>query len=76
MVQLVKFCGIQCPGFVQVSNANDEIMNSYGLTMQDIYTFTAKGWDMKQNGREILKIDGIGWVPSSYLKVVEGIIPN
>lgn len=65
-----------CPGYLRLSKSANDDGSSYGLNSRTIYAFTAKGWDMKNQGKEILKIEGLGWIPSSYFEVVEGIIPN
>lgn len=67
---------VLCPGFVRLSKPASSEVSSYGLNTRTVYAFTAKGWDMKNQGREIYKIEGIGWVPSSHLEIVTGIIPN
>lgn len=68
---------VTCPGFVKLLKpaSIDEITNC-DLIPGIIYVFTAKGWDMKNEGKEILKIDGLGWIPASSLEIVKGIVPN
>ena len=68
-----KDATIVCPGYVKLKPASGDY-NS--LDPNVIYTFTAKGWDVKNNGTEIYKIDGFGWFPSSNFEVIKGIIPN
>jgi hypothetical protein len=64
---------VSCPGYVMLLN---EKKLGYGLKPKIVYAFTAKGWDMKNLGREVYKIENIGWVPASQLKIIHGIIPN
>jgi hypothetical protein len=47
------------------------------ITPGFIFTTSRVGWDMKANGRKISYINELGeWVPSAYIKVIDGLNPN
>ena len=49
----------------------------FGLVPGLFYVNSRIGWDMKNNGSQILYINELGtWVPAKYLDVNTGIIPN
>lgn len=54
---------VECPGFV--------------IFTGNIYTWSRKGWDIKNKGSEVLYINELGkYVPSQQCKMLIGVIPN
>ena len=66
-----------CPGFIKLSSIAyiDDII-CHGLVPGVIYVYTAKGWDIKNEGREMYFVHDHGWYPSSLFTRINNVIPN